>query len=43
MRALERVRDADGEGWVLQLAGVDERVPVSRRQLPLVRQAMGKP
>lgn len=42
LRALERVREPDGtEGWALRLEGwPHERLAVSRRQLPLVRQAM---
>lgn len=44
MRALERVPGSvQGEGWMVRVQGVDELVPVSRRQLPLVRQALGEP
>ena len=42
MRALVRQADADeGEGWAVQLAGVDEALAVSRRQLAAVRAALG--
>lgn len=38
LRALERQHDSeDGEGWAVRLAGVDELLQVSRRQLALVR------
>lgn len=41
LRSLERQPDGDdGEAWVLRLRGVDDRVPVSRRQLALVRAAL---
>ena len=44
MQALERTPSSDlGDGWVLRVQGVNEVVPVSRRQLPLVRQALGQP
>ncbi|CAM5788303.1 LytR/AlgR family response regulator transcription factor [Ottowia pentelensis] len=43
MRALVRHVDADeGEGWAVQLAGVDEALAVSRRQLAAVRAALGQ-
>lgn len=42
LRRLERRHDAaDGEGWVVWLAGLDEPQPVSRRQLAVVREALG--
>ena len=44
MQALERTPSSDlGDGWMLRVQGVNEVVPVSRRQLPLVRQALGQP
>ncbi len=44
LRALVRHHDAEeGEGWAVQLAGVDELLPVSRRQLAVVREALGAP
>ena len=43
VRALVRHVDADeGEGWAVQLAGVDEVLAVSRRQLAVVRAALGQ-
>lgn len=42
LRALDRSLDArDADGWVVRLRGVDESLPVSRRQLPAVREALG--
>ncbi len=42
LRALVRAADAgEGEGWAVRLAGVDELLPVSRRQLAAVRQVLG--
>jgi two-component system response regulator AlgR len=44
MRSLERTASCEqGEGWVLRVRGVDELLPVSRRQLQVVRQALGEP
>ena len=41
LRALDRSFDArDADGWVVRLAGVDEALPVSRRQLAAVREAL---
>lgn len=41
-RALDRSLDArDADGWVLRLRGVEELLPVSRRQLAAVREALG--
>jgi two-component system response regulator AlgR len=42
VRALERrgEADADGEGWAVRVAPLDEWLAVSRRQLPAVRQAL---
>lgn len=41
LRALDRSLDArDPDGWVLRLRGVDEVLPVSRRQLTAVREAL---
>ncbi|WP_295537676.1 LytTR family DNA-binding domain-containing protein [uncultured Pseudacidovorax sp.] len=41
LRALERHEgDDEPEGWALRLAGLPEAVPVSRRQLPVVRDAL---
>ena len=41
VRAVEKVLDpVDGEGWVVRLDGVEERLSVSRRQLPAVREAL---
>lgn len=51
LRALERASEVqaqgdacaeDGDGWVLRLDGVDERLQVSRRQLPAVREALAR-
>lgn len=43
MRALERTADSSlGEGWMLRVAHVDELLPVSRRQLTQVRQALSQ-
>ena len=42
LRALERNFDAEeGEGWAVRLAGVDELLTVSRRQVVAVREAIG--
>ncbi|MCL1962096.1 MAG: LytTR family DNA-binding domain-containing protein [Desulfovibrionaceae bacterium] len=42
IRALVRHHDPDeGEGWAVCLAGVDELLLVSRRQIAAVRQALG--
>lgn len=42
LRALSREQDdAEGEVWLAHLYGVDEALVVSRRQLPLVRAALG--
>jgi two-component system response regulator AlgR len=41
VRALERQDDAlEGEGWALRLSGLDEWLPVSRRQLTAVRELL---
>jgi two-component system response regulator AlgR len=47
VRALERVHerpsaraDESFDGWVVRLDGVEERLQVSRRQLPVVREAL---
>ncbi len=41
LRALEKHDDPqEGEGWAVRLDGVDERLSVSRRQLPAVREAL---
>lgn len=43
IRALERQRGADdSDGWVVRLAGIDDALDVSRRQLAAVRQALGE-
>lgn len=43
IRALVRHHDVDeGDGWAVQLAGVDELLMVSRRQLAGVRAALGE-
>jgi len=43
IRALEKHHDVDeGDGWAVRLAGVDEALAVSRRQLAAVREALGK-
>jgi two-component system response regulator AlgR len=39
MLALEKQHDGE-EGWALRLQGIPELLPVSRRQLASVRQAM---
>ena len=42
VRALEKVFDAhEGDGWAVRLHGIDELLPVSRRQLPAVRELLG--
>ncbi len=42
VQGVERVGEGDGEGhWEVLLKGLDERLPVSRRQWPVVRQALG--
>ena len=41
VQGVERVGEPDAEGhWEVLLKGVDERLPVSRRQWPAVRQAL---
>lgn len=41
IRALVRQHDAtEGESWALRLAGLDELLPVSRRQVATVREAL---
>lgn len=43
LRALEKApdnTDGEGEGWVVRLNGLDEALPVSRRQLAAVRDAL---
>ena len=41
VRALERYFDAEeGEGWAVRLAGLTDLVPVSRRQVAAVREAI---
>lgn len=41
VRAVEKVNDpVEGEGWVVRLDGVDDRLSVSRRQLAAVREAL---
>ncbi len=41
IRALEKHNDPqEGEGWAVRLAGVDERLMVSRRQVAAVREAI---
>lgn len=43
IRALVRQHDAEeGEGWAVRLAGIDEPLMVSRRQLGAVREALGE-
>ncbi|MDR2155459.1 MAG: LytTR family DNA-binding domain-containing protein [Burkholderiaceae bacterium] len=43
IRALVRHRDcAEGDGWAVRLAGIDQALPVSRRQLTTVREALGE-
>ena len=43
IRALVRHHDDhEGEGWAVQLAGVDELLMVSRRQVAAVREALGE-
>lgn len=42
VRGVERVGEHEGDAhWEILLVGVDERLPVSRRQWPAVRQALG--
>lgn len=42
VRGVERAGEAEGEArWEILLAGLAERLPVSRRQWPLLRQALG--
>lgn len=41
VRAVEKVVDpVEGEGWMVRLDGIDERLSVSRRQLSAVREAL---
>jgi len=35
--------DGEGEGWMVRLDGVNERLSVSRRQLAAVREALVGP
>ena len=43
LRAIERFHDPEeGDGWAVRLTGVDELLPVSRRQLAAVREALGQ-
>ena len=43
IRALVRHHDAEeGEGWAVRLAGIDELLMVSRRQVAAVREALGE-
>ena len=43
MRARVRHHDAEeGEGWAVRLAGIDEVLMVSRRQVAAVREALGE-
>ncbi|MCB2068613.1 MAG: response regulator transcription factor, partial [Ottowia sp.] len=43
LRALERHTDPqEGEGWAVRLDGIDELVPVSRRQVAAVRELLGQ-
>ncbi|KAI5913604.1 LytTR family DNA-binding domain-containing protein [Thauera sp. 2A1] len=42
VKGVERVGEDDGDAhWQILLAGCDERLPVSRRQWPAVKQALG--
>lgn len=42
VRALEKHHDPEeGDGWAVRLQGLDELLAVSRRQLPVVREALG--
>lgn len=44
VRSLERCAEqGEGESWLLRLDGVDEGVQVSRRQMPVVRDALARP
>lgn len=44
LRTLERRDESDGsEGWAVQLAGSSEWLPVSRRQIQAVREALARP
>jgi two-component system response regulator AlgR len=43
IRALVRDRDPnESDGWAVRLVGIDEALPVSRRQLMAVREALGE-
>ena len=43
MRALEKYVDlVEGEGWAVRLSGIDELLPVSRRQLVAVKEVISK-
>jgi two-component system response regulator AlgR len=45
LRALERGQEGagdEGDGWVVRLDGIEERLQVSRRQLPAVREALAR-
>lgn len=41
IRAVEKSHDEDGN-WLVALEGIPEKLPVSRRQLPLVKEALRK-
>lgn len=41
LAGFEKTCDAEGERWVASLRGLDERLPVSRRQWPLVKRFAG--
>mgnify|MGYP000856329737 CR=1 FL=1 len=43
LRAIVRQRDSlDGDSWAVRLAGVDELLAISRRQVSAVREALGQ-
>lgn len=43
MRALEKYDDpVEGEGWAVRLSGIDDLMPVSRRQLVAVKEVISK-
>jgi len=43
VRELRRHADEGGEAWAVRVAPIDEWLPVSRRQLSAVREALGRP
>jgi two-component system, LytTR family, response regulator AlgR len=38
LTGFERAQDADGEHWLALLNGISDKLPVSRRQWPVVKE-----